>query len=379
MAVSLRVPRRAPLAAIASLIALAPATLAAAPHRAEASVPDSWQELVDDTDLLTVSVPPEWDDVSTDAVGTATGAVAGLEAATDMTTFETSIDGSGLRYLAIAYDPDTDAVIERHATPDDCATSTPAPYDDGAFAGVLVHWTDCGRSGVSTTEVYSLAASLPNRAYTLVLYVQITRADQREIVDGILASFNLTHLPPVPGTGGGATRLTDDLGALTLDVPAAWTETDLSPGNDGYGNQMPYLAASPDLRSFLPAANRPEDYRVPGVVFRVMPRSTDLRGLADGIEVPRCHDDGTEEYDDGRVAGYLRWFSDCAGTGTTFVALVADPIGADTYTVRLNVRVTDGDDGVLSQILGSLRVAPSTIDELMSARVTGAAFGRPAS
>jgi hypothetical protein len=359
-------------------------------------VPEEWRDLVDDSNLLTVSVPLEWDDIATAARTGADGeASPQIAAASDLATFRTTFDAPGLDYFVVPYTTNYLGVLQQYGLQSGCATNRDESYDDGAFDGALRHWTNCGEAWVNS-EVYNLAVSPPDDSMTLILNVQITSPDQRHVVEAIFASFNLTHLPsltapaddsspaasvvtPTSGstpsngsvptddsTGGDTISLIDDLGGLAVETPASWTQQDTTPDTDGYGNPTPYIAASPDLAGFRPGENQTEDYSIPGVVYRAIPRSTDLLAYLETFNEPRCTTAGIEDYTDDLFEGYLHTLVDCGGTTSSVYLLVVDPIDTTSFTATLYVRLPSEDRDDLDTILESFSYSPRVMDAVMN-------------
>lgn len=359
-------------------------------------VPDDWTDLVDDSELLTVSVPTEWDDITTTPrTGDDGEPYPMIAAATDLATFRTTFDAPGLEYFVVPYSTSYLGVLQQYGLQSGCATNRDESYDDGAFDGALRHWTNCGASWVNT-EVYNLAVSPPDDSMTLILNVQITSPDQRDEAAAIFESFNLTHLPslsaptaePSPsspadtapassGASDGTTpggspgpdaplTIIDDLGALAVEVPPTWTEQDTSPDTDGYGNPTPYIAAAPDLARFRTGEYEAEDYSAPGIVYRAIPRSTDLVDYLATIDEPRCIDAGIEEYGDDLFEGYLHTFVDCAGASTTVNVVVVNPLDTESFTATLYVRLPADDSADLDIILQSFSYSPRVMEAVMN-------------
>lgn len=178
-------------AAAALVIGAVPATTAlASPARPSSVVPDDWVVLEDDTGLLTVAVPPDWADTAT-APATDDGSELGrITAATDIDTYRSGFEEPGVTLVALPYNPDTTSIVASTLS-EGCRAAEDSRYDDGAFVGVLRHWTACGFGENEDAEVFIVAAAPVNRSVTLRLLVQIAGPEQRDVVEGILATFNL--------------------------------------------------------------------------------------------------------------------------------------------------------------------------------------------
>jgi serine protease Do len=140
------------------------------------------------------------------------------------------------------------------------------------------------------------------------------------------------------------TTLTDDTGALTVDVPSTWTSTDLTPLVLDDGTTTPFIQASPDLAAFN------ETWTTPGLVFTSL----------DGVDIPTalstfapsdaCVDGGITDYSDAAFQGQYQVWTDCGGTDTLFVVLAAEPLSGGTGVVVIGAQiVTDADLDALDQ------------------------------
>jgi serine protease Do len=138
--------------------------------------------------------------------------------------------------------------------------------------------------------------------------------------------------------------VTDDLGAILVDVPTAWTDRDTTPGTLDDGTQVPYIAASPDLSGFL------DGWTAPGLLFAKLPATTDVdASLAEYGFAGDCTDGGITDYSDPVFTGKYQVWSDCAGTTTDVVTLVALPADGSYTAVIMAQILTDADLGALDQ------------------------------
>jgi serine protease Do len=138
--------------------------------------------------------------------------------------------------------------------------------------------------------------------------------------------------------------VTDDLGAILVDVPTAWTDRDTAPGTLDDGTQVPYIAASPDLSGFL------DGWTAPGLLFAKLPATTDIdASLAEYGFAGDCTDGGITDYSDPVFTGKYQVWSDCAGTTTDVVTLVALPADGSYTAVIMAQILTDADLGALDQ------------------------------
>ncbi len=139
--------------------------------------------------------------------------------------------------------------------------------------------------------------------------------------------------------------LTDDTGRIFMDVPTAWTSRSTSPVllDDGV-TQAPNVAASTNLEGFI------NGWTDPGVLFTAFPARTDIdAALAEYGFAGDCTDAGITDYSDAVFTGKYQVWSDCAGTTTDVVTLVALPAD-ESYLALIQAQiVTDADLAALDQ------------------------------
>jgi hypothetical protein len=238
------------VAAPIAVLATAGQSASAAPPPAEppspdlnAVVPADFVTLTDDAGTITVGVPNSWTDVDTAPAGVDPW----ISAAPDFRAFVTTFDVPGVIFEAVPLTTDTATLARDTGYASVCANEEVVPYDDGVFVGSHLIDTGCGDDG--TTAYHVIAANPANQAFTALLDVQITSPDEVPILDGILATFNVT---PVVGSAGvpsntaaPATQaafpppsgevpvdwssLVDDTGTIAIRVPSTWTDVDLFP------------------------------------------------------------------------------------------------------------------------------------------------------
>lgn len=153
--------------------------------------------------------------------------------------------------------------------------------------------------------------------------------------------------------------LVDDLGGLTVDVPADWFDVDTTPLEFEDGTQSPYIAAATSLQGFF------ETYEAPGMVMTKLPAiaPADIEATiaelaassSGGCEV----DNGLTDYDDGIFVGQYRLWSECGGVGAVYVGLVANSInGVEAVAIGVQL-VTEADFEALDAIFNSFNVLGS--------------------
>ncbi len=112
------------------------------------------------------------------------------------------------------------------------------------------------------------------------------------------------------------TTIVDDTGALTIDLPTAWTSLDTAPVTLDDGSVLPQITGAPDLTSYY------ETWDTPGIFFSVVP-SADILQCWRRSRRPICVDGGQSDYQDAAFLGTYQLWTDCGGTDTIFVVLGA--------------------------------------------------------
>jgi hypothetical protein len=161
--------------------------------------------------------------------------------------------------------------------------------------------------------------------------------------------------------------ITDDTGALTVDVPAEWSAVDGEPLPAESGGQVPNVQASTDLEEFRTT------YAASGVDFTaldpaVVPSAdpSNMDGLLDAFSAAAgsrgtapgdaCTSEGREDYDDGVFTGRLERFALCDGAGDVVIIAAADADRSYSVVVQV-VLTTPTDEAALDQIIRTFLVS----------------------
>jgi serine protease Do len=196
--------------------------------------------------------------------------------------------------------------------------------------------------------------------------VEVLRYDTEEVLRGELNgsgplelaySFAREIEEQSGGLAGGESNseyqtITDDTGVLSVDVPAAWVDTETAPQATDAG-QAPYIAASTDMDEFNAT------YNVPGMVFIAVPGTiAPAEGLTLVAPAPgECTDGGIVDYDDGRFTGQYQIWEGCGGVGAVMVVLVSQAADYPGYTFITGVQATsEADLAVIDQIFATFNV-----------------------
>ena len=163
---------------------------ASSPSDGDFVLPDGWTTLIDDTNIITVSVPNTWTDIDTTPRANDDGTVMpSIVAATNIQSFNDTFDEPGVLYRAISYDADQQALMDLYGLTRGCRFKNVEPYDDGAFVGLHGTWSDCGPQ--FDPEWHQVVASPANQSFTVVVQIQITGPDQASVVDNVLGVVQL--------------------------------------------------------------------------------------------------------------------------------------------------------------------------------------------
>jgi serine protease Do len=156
-------------------------------------------------------------------------------------------------------------------------------------------------------------------------------------------------------TYSGYTTLTDATNAMTVEVPDEWDDIELEPF-DLDGEQIPYIAAAPDLDDFF------NTYGTSGMEFAVFSLQDDLEATVQ-IFAPgegECEDQGSVDYNDGYYEGVRHVWDACGTSEAVYVVLAAVPIGVpaeESFTAVLLVQLTtDADYEALDRMFATFDV-----------------------
>lgn len=147
--------------------------------------------------------------------------------------------------------------------------------------------------------------------------------------------------------------ITDDTGTLTVEVPAGWSDVDTSPG-DMDGATVPYIAAAPDLDSFL------NTWGTPGLQFGALDAASwtveDL--LAANDASAECSDGGRHDYTDGAFEGTYQVWEGCGGTDAVYVVLASQSLtGGDHVYLTIVQAVSEADLEALDHVFATFNLA----------------------
>lgn len=182
--------------------------------------------ITDDSGILKVDVPVEWDEVNgspwtenifgldgTDGIGVA------LSASSDRQAWIDTWGTPGVFFGATDQLTGTiDDVLDAYGyIADQCTYDARYAYDDGTYTGSYDWWTDCG--GVGTVYVV-IAARPAGGEFTAVVEITMVSEADLEVADKIVGSYYVVD-PTGSSTGGGA---------LDPNLEPNYGSGDLAPG-----------------------------------------------------------------------------------------------------------------------------------------------------
>jgi len=147
---------------------------------------------------------------------------------------------------------------------------------------------------------------------------------------------------PIPA---GYTPLVDDTGAIVVAVPDTWTDIDTAAAVNEDGSPRPYIAASPDLASFLGT------FDTPGVLYAAFPYELNPWTLMDAYGIDGgCETVEVKSYDDPVFIGIVQVGTNCGAAGMTWNMVVAST--ADhSFTALVQVQTAPDDEAMQTVLL----------------------------
>lgn len=193
-----------------------------------------------------------------------------------------------------------------------------------------------------------------------VIAVEVLRFETEEVLEGQIngreleQSFSFAEEFGEEVTGSGATSayteyetVLDESETIEVEVPVEWSDRRGEPTELG-----PTIFASTDVDELL------SGWEVPGVLFSATREfdASDPEPVLDQLAPDDCTSQGREDYTDPLYHGRYEFFSDCGGTDTQYVVVVAAPED-NAFAVAVAVQlVSDADLDALDRILDSFLV-----------------------
>ncbi|HEX5672362.1 MAG TPA: peptidase S1, partial [Acidimicrobiia bacterium] len=153
------------------------------------------------------------------------------------------------------------------------------------------------------------------------------------------------------------TLISDDTGAMQVEVPVEWSDIDGAPYVDAEGRNITDVRAAPDLTGFL------ETWGTPGMIFSASSawaESTSEEALLDlyldSLET-QCTYDDRYVYEDPAYNGFYDLYFECGDTLATYVVVAAQPPEGG-FIILVQVQANeDRDFDALDRILASFFVS----------------------
>ena len=333
--------------------------------------PSAGVTIVDDTNLLTVTVPADWDEHETFSSMRDDGSARPqIAAAPSLQQFYETFDGSGLYIVAVPPSTDPAAVLALNEWTGICSDGGITAFDNGRFIGQLQTWLNCDNG---TSRFVHLAVRPVDNSFTMFIQVAQATPDDAQLlriigsVGTVPGAVYPALVVPVPLTPTGVvspelliapaipmTTVIDETGRLSMSVPSTWTDTDGIPDFNDNGSDRPLVAASSDLDGFF------GDWLVPGAKATAFPFNSDPSGLLRNLGFDdQCRDGGVQSFDNGTYIGLMQTWTDCGGTATRNIQLAINPADRSA-TVHIEVQLPDADNTPLQAVLSSVPTVPAS-------------------
>jgi hypothetical protein len=153
------------------------------------------------------------------------------------------------------------------------------------------------------------------------------------------------------------TRISDDSGAIQVEVPAEWADVDGAPLVNEAGEQVGVdVRAAANLDSFQTTWNEP------GMIFSassLAAQSANEVSLLDDVQgdlSSQCTYEGRLPYEDAAYTGQYDLYTGCGGTSATYVVVGAVPDNR-SFVMRVQIQANaDRDFAALDHILDTFVV-----------------------
>jgi serine protease Do len=202
-----------------------------------------------------------------------------------------------------------------------------------------------------------------------VLDMKVVRFSTQEVLEGQLngrpleQAFSFAEQVDAGDETSGSTPayaeyafVQDNSGALTMEVPVAWSDLNGNPWEIEEQVVGGAIVAAADLDAFY------STWTEPGVFFGASSMLLDVIAPEDLLDFEdhdfsdECQYEGRKEYVDAAYKGLYDHYSNCGGEGSTLINLAAVPED-QAYVIWLQVQVVDeGDLDALDRILNSFQV-----------------------
>jgi hypothetical protein len=322
--------------------------------------------VIDDTGLLTVTVPGDWvEDDLRPGLRNDGGARPSLTVTPNIDAYDSGWDTPGVFFVAFPVSTAPATVVTNRDWSGSCTDGGRTPFNDGRFVGEIRLWTACGGG---TARFIVLGGTAVDGSVTLMVEILAPTADDAA-ASMILGTFGtvagVTYQPvapvAVPAPIGvadplllqgpvqpGAVTVADDTGHFSVAVPAEWADVNPIPAFNDDLSDRPRLRVSTDLTAMN------ETWTAPGLISFVVPAVDPGRLLVNQDLSKVCTDGGLQTFDNGVHRGFLRVWSACGGTATRVVDVAVTPVATPTVTMFVSVQLPTADDTPLKTVLASM-------------------------
>jgi len=231
-------------------------------------------------------------------------------------------------------------------------------YSDPLYIGQYVVYTDCDVAG-GTSYVVLAAESIDDPgAYLIRLEIQIVSDRDWDAFQNITDSFFVSGITSDQPSGD-YMLVTDDYGALEIEIPTWWNDVDGSAwvyDGDVVGAS---IWAAPDIDGFW------NSWDTPGVMFDVSDDIADLVGYIQLLDIRRedilnyCELDGRYDYEDALYRGKVDHYKKCGGAGGPWYTVLSAVSKTEQFSYLILVEaqiVSDEDWEIYQHILDTFVV-----------------------
>lgn len=234
------------------------------------------------------------------------------------------------------------------------STSTPAPATTAATPTMPAAATAVPTVPTVTVAAPTVPLATVAAPTVAVATVAVPTAVVPTVPGSSLVPATVAAGPATTGAAGASSiTVVDDTGTVSVDVPSTWTQSETAPSEAG----LPFLLAGPDLGAYL-STDPAVALSVPAVLIRSTTEITDPASsvaFIAGALAGACTPKDLQSFDDNVYVGSMQVFSDCGGTSTFMVIIVASP-PSQVGTITVVVQAQDVNDPALALILGSFQI-----------------------
>ncbi|MCB0987916.1 MAG: serine protease [Microthrixaceae bacterium] len=159
------------------------------------------------------------------------------------------------------------------------------------------------------------------------------------------------------GSYSGYTRVSDDSGTISVEVPNEWSSVDGTPLTLDDGSQWANVTASTDVAAYMQTWNTP-GVSITAAATSALP-DTDPTAIVNMFAedaLAACTNDGQQAYDDGLYSGTIQYLSNCGGSGASAVYLAATPADGSFMVLLSAQMASEADLAALDQIVATFIV-----------------------